>query len=100
MAYDERMSRIPLALCITATILVAQIPTSAQTYGPVVKLGMQVDENTMATRRTHYVVPIYPDFARVSHIQGSVIMNANIDSHGKVIGLQTISGNPVRWQPR
>jgi TonB family protein len=56
---------------------------------------MQVDENTMATRRTHYVVPIYPDFARVSHIQGSVIMNANIDSHGKVIGLQTISGNPV-----
>ncbi len=67
----------------------------AQTYGPVVKLGMPVDEYTMAARRTHYVAPVYSDLARVSHIQGSVVMNANIDSHGKVIGLQTISGNPV-----
>jgi TonB family protein len=95
MAYDGRMSLIRLALCIAATVLAAEVPTLAQTYGPVVKLGMQVDENTMAARRTHYVAPVYPDLARVSHIQGSVVMNANIDAHGKVIGLQTISGNPV-----
>jgi TonB family protein len=90
------MSRlIRVALCVAATILASQTPTLAQTYGPVVKLGMPVDESVMAARRTHYVVPVYSDLARVSHIQGSVVMNAHIDSHGKVIGLQTISGNPV-----
>jgi TonB family protein len=90
------MSRlIRFALCLAATIFTTQTSTWAQTYGPVVKLGMPVDENTMAARRTHYVAPVYSDLARVSHIQGSVVMNANIDSHGKVIGLQTISGNPV-----
>jgi TonB family protein len=86
---------IRVALCLAATIFASQTPTMAQTYGPSVKLGMPVDPNTMAARRTYYVAPIYSDFARVGHIQGSVVMNANIDSHGKVIGLQTISGNPV-----
>ncbi len=90
------MSRlIRVALCLAATIFTSQTSTLAQTYGPVVKLGMPVDESTMAARRTRYVAPVYSDFARVGHIQGSVMMNANIDSHGKVIGLQTISGNPV-----
>jgi TonB family protein len=96
IAYDGRMSRlIRVALCLATTVFASQAPTLAQTYGPVGKLGMPVDENTMAGRRTHYVAPVYSDLARVSHIQGSVVMNANIDSHGKVIGLQTISGNPV-----
>jgi TonB family protein len=84
-----------VALFLAATIFTWQTPILAQTYGPVVKLGMPVEENTMAARRTHYVAPVYSDLARVSHIQGSVVMNANIDSRGKVIGLQTISGNPV-----
>jgi TonB family protein len=86
---------IRVASGLAAIIFASQTPASAQTYGPVVKLGMQVDENTMADRRTHYVAPVYSDLARASHIQGSVVMNANIDSRGKVIGLQTISGNPV-----
>src|ERR1700675_1670716 len=96
IAYDGGMSRlIRVALCLAATIFTSQTSTLAQTYGPVVKLGMPVDESTMAARRTQYVAPVYSDFARAGHIQGSVVMNANVDSHGKVIGLQTISGNPV-----
>jgi TonB family protein len=83
------------ALCLAATIFASQTPPLAQTYGPVVKLGMPVDESTMAARRSHYVAPVYSALARASHIQGSVVMNANIDSQGKVIGLQTVSGNPV-----
>ncbi|MGD0426943.1 MAG: energy transducer TonB [Candidatus Acidiferrales bacterium] len=90
------MSRlIRVALCLAATIFTAQMPTWAQTYGPIVKLGTPIDENTMAARRTHFVAPVYSDLARANHIQGSVVMNANIDSQGKVIGLQTISGHPL-----
>jgi Gram-negative bacterial TonB protein C-terminal len=86
---------IRVALCVAAAILVSQLHASAQTYGPVVKLGMPVDQSVMAARRTHYVAPVYSDLARVSHFHGSVVMNANIDAHGKVSGLQAISGNPV-----
>jgi TonB family protein len=96
IAYDGRINRfIRVPLCLAAIILTPQTPTLAQTYGPLVNLGTPVDENTMAARRTHYVAPVYSDFARAGHIQSSVVMNANIDSHGKVIGLQAISGNPV-----
>jgi TonB family protein len=90
------MSRLlRVALYLAATIFASQTPTLAQTYGPAVKLGMPVDESVTAARRTHYVAPVYSGLARVSHFQGSVVMNANIAAHGKVIGLQTISGNPV-----
>jgi len=99
IAYDGHMSRlIRVALCLAATIFTAQMPTWAQTYGPIVKLGTPIDENTMAARRTHFVAPVYSDLARANHIQGSVVMNANIDSQGKVIGLQTISGHPLLVQ--
>ena len=64
------------ALCLAATIFASQTPTLAQTYGPVVKLGMPVDESTMAARRIHYVAPVYSDLARASHIQGGYVAGA------------------------
>jgi TonB family protein len=90
------MSRlIRVALCLAATILASQTIALAQSYGPVVKLGTPMDESTMSAKRTHYVAPVYPDLARVNHTEGSVVLHANIDTHGKIAGLQTISGNPL-----
>jgi TonB family protein len=89
---------IRVAFCLAATSLASQAQLSAQSYGPIVKLGTPVDESVMTARRTHYVAPVYGDIARASHIQGTVVMNANIDSRGKVIGLQTISGHPLLVQ--
>ncbi len=49
----------------------------------------------MSAKRTHYVAPVYPEQARLGHIEESVVLHANIDEQGKVAGLQTISGNPL-----
>jgi outer membrane biosynthesis protein TonB len=90
------MSRvICFALCLTLTVLASQAMALAPTYGPVLKLGTAVDESTMSAKRRQYVAPVYPEQARLGHIEESVVFHANIDAQGKVAGLQTISGNPL-----
>ena len=39
--------------------------------------------------------PIYPRIAIMSHIEGTVVVTATIDKHGRVTGLQVVSGNPM-----
>ena len=57
--------------------------------------GTPIDTDVMTAQRTHYVAPVYPDLARANHTEGNVVLHANIDTEGKVVGLQTVSGNPL-----
>jgi TonB family protein len=56
---------------------------------------MPIDSKVMAARRIRYVAPVYPDMARVARTEGDVVLHANIGTDGTVVGLQTISGNPL-----
>ena len=57
--------------------------------------GMPIDSKVMAAKRIRYVAPVYPDMARVARTEGDVVLHANIGTDGTVVGLQTISGNPL-----
>ena len=46
----------------------------------------------------HKVEPVYPEMARVAHIQGDVILRAVINQKGKVVNLKAISGHPILMQ--
>ena len=41
---------------------------------------------------------VYPNAARINHIQGTVVVEAQIDEKGNVTGVKGISGNPVLQQ--
>jgi TonB family protein len=48
--------------------------------------------------RTHYVDPIYPPLARRAKLEGDVVLNAIIDTRGKVTRLRVLSGHPLLAQ--
>jgi hypothetical protein len=74
---------ICFALCPTLSVLASQAMASAQTYGPVLKLGTPLDESTMGANPTHYVAPVYPKQVRLGHIEGSIVLHANTDARGR-----------------
>lgn len=57
--------------------------------------GTPIDADVMAAKLTHYVAPAYPDLARANYTEGTVVLHANVDTEGKVVGLQMVSGNPL-----
>jgi TonB family protein len=90
------MIRTPcLALGLPLIIFAARTIAFAQTSTRDVWQGTPINERVMWARRTHYVPPVYPDLARVNNTQGTVVLHANIDTEGKVVGLQMISGHPL-----
>jgi TonB family protein len=58
---------------------------------PRIRLGGQV----VASKLIHQPQPIYPDGARRSRIEGSVILHAIIGTDGHVKELSLVSGDPV-----
>jgi periplasmic protein TonB len=38
------------------------------------------------------IQPVYPRIAVISHVQGTVVVTATIDKHGRITGLQVVSG--------
>ena len=38
------------------------------------------------------IVPIYPRLAIATHTEGTVVVTATIDTHGRIVGLQVVSG--------
>lgn len=90
------MARLPrLVFYIPTLIFVAANLMFAQAVRDQAWHGTPIDGDVMAAKRTHYVAPVYPDLARANHIEGNVVLHANIDSEGKIVGLQTVSGNPL-----
>ncbi|HEY6971635.1 MAG TPA: energy transducer TonB [Candidatus Angelobacter sp.] len=45
------------------------------------------------------VEPVYPDLAKVAHIEGRVIIGIIISSEGKVVSERAITGHPLLIQP-
>lgn len=46
----------------------------------------------------HKVEPVYPQMARIAHVQGDVILQAVINQKGKVANLKALSGHPILIQ--
>jgi TonB family protein len=64
--------------------------TTPQTIGRV-PLAAEAAQNLVITK----VVPTYPMLARQAHIQGAVVLQADISKDGSVESLRAISGHPL-----
>jgi TonB family protein len=42
--------------------------------------------------------PVYPQMARIAHIQGEVLIELELDPQGTVVGLRPVSGHPILIQ--
>lgn len=86
---------LPLVSCLQILFLFASNLVFTQLLSAQAWYGTPIDAAVMASKRNHYVAPVYPDLARANHTEGTVVLHANIDTEGKVVGLQTVSGNPL-----
>lgn len=59
---------------------------------------MRVGGNVMAARITNEVKPIYPQIAKMAHVQGTVVLHAIIAEDGTIQQLTVISGHPLLRQ--
>lgn len=103
-----RLARPVLTLSIWAVITCCALPISAQapdTQQPVapsqstavprtpqrVRVSQKVAEQLVKRK----VPPHYPDEARAEHVEGSVLMQVDIDREGNVEKAILISGHPL-----
>jgi periplasmic protein TonB len=75
---------------------VAPAPIAPKEKGPraPVRVGGRVKEPRLITR----IDPKYPELARMTHLQGEVVIDAIIDEHGDVQEAQVISGPALLLQ--
>jgi len=59
---------------------------------------LRVHHDVIDKNRKKYVAPIYPNMARIAHIQGEVVLSAVIDKQGNVTKLRPVSGHPILIQ--
>ena len=55
----------------------------------------KVSSGVAEGRKIHSVIPIYPEEAKKSLIQGEVVMTATISKQGDIIDLKVVSGPPL-----
>jgi protein TonB len=58
----------------------------------------RISSGVMEGLKTHDVTPTYPPMARMTHIQGDVILQATISKTGVIENLRAVSGNPILIQ--
>jgi TonB family protein len=63
--------------------------------GPIAPQRIQVPQEVSLGLLVKKVLPDYPPLARQAHIQGTVVLEANISKYGTVESLQAISGHPM-----
>jgi periplasmic protein TonB len=68
-------------------LLMAQVPGAPA--------RIRISEKVSQTFIVSKVQPAYPDEARRKHIQGSVVMQAEISKEGNVEYLKVLSGDPL-----
>ena len=72
------------------------LPDAPPTPEPVVDPGpIRVGGRVAPPVRTHYVDPVYPPMARRTRIQGTVTLEATIDTKGHVVDLTVVKGQPM-----
>ena len=62
---------------------------------PPSRKPVSVSQGVELARLIHRVEPVYPNFARQTHREGTVELRATISSEGVVKDLQVLSGDPV-----
>lgn len=60
--------------------------------------AVRVSEETSKTMLLNKVMPVYPVLARQGHIQGMVVLDADVAKDGAVTSLRAVSGNPLLVQ--
>jgi len=53
---------------------------------------LHVSTGVMAGRLLMPIVPVYPRIAIAARVEGTVVVTATIDKHGRIVGLQVLSG--------
>lgn len=85
------MSGRLLRWIVLLAILGPSIVPGAQAKPARVRVSQKVSETLVVSK----VEPKYPEEARAKHIQGKVVMQAEITKEGIVDSLDVLSGDPV-----
>lgn len=75
-----------------------QPPRPEPTPVPTPRKPLAVSQGVQLALLTHRVEPIYPNFARQAHREGTVELRATIATDGAVRDVQVLSGDPVLAQ--
>jgi protein TonB len=59
---------------------------------PAAKRTLRVGGQVKAPKLIQYQAPVYPTIARVSKVQGVVLIDATVDEHGDVVEVHILSG--------
>ena len=59
---------------------------------------LHLDPGTAGEHKINNVDPVYPQMARIAHIQGTVLISAIIDKQGNLENLRPASGHPILIQ--
>jgi len=71
--------------------VIGGVPAAAPAAVEPVRVGGQIE----APRKLRHVDPEYPDLARRAGVQAVVILEATIDTGGRVTDVQVLRGHPV-----
>jgi len=93
----------PLALTGNLVLFAAFVPASTAAtleYGvtQATSARIPVEPMVMATKRVHYVTPVYPRLALQARIEGVVRLKVMINKEGDVSELEVVSGHPLLVQ--
>ena len=59
---------------------------------------LRVSQGVLDGNKVKDVQPLYPNMARVAHVQGDVVLRATISKAGVIENLQVVSGHPILIQ--
>jgi len=62
---------------------------------PVPQRPVRIGGGMQAPRKLVHVDPIYPSVAQTARVEGVVILEATIDTHGRVVDLRTLRSQPL-----
>jgi protein TonB len=57
--------------------------------------SLKISSGVAQGLKTHDVTPIYPPAARNAAIQGDVILQATIDTEGRITNIRVVQGDPI-----
>jgi protein TonB len=59
---------------------------------------LRVSQGVLDGNKIKDVQPLYPNMARVAHVQGDVVLRATISKTGMIENLTVVSGHPILIQ--
>ncbi len=99
--FEPSATDTDVAPCLSAGCIPDGRPDEAVGIGPIGEpappaLPMRVDYRTIKPPvKIRDVAPVYPDIARRASVQGVVVIECTIDTTGRVVGAQVLSGHPL-----